>query len=140
MIQIPHGHIPAPLIIKLYQYLLIPAGKKRENDFYSCPECGRPSFFKITKWCDICDEEIQDEEKYAEYYERWQSRERENRRRQKFKKIEHVLLPILLIFGLVRYNRSVKRKIGYDFPETDEYNPYYDNFQTAIDDFMEVSL
>ena len=133
MIQIPHGHIPAPLIIKLYQYLPIPAGKKRDNDFYSCPECKSPSFFKITGCCDIC--EIREEQ---EYYERWQKREREDRRREKFKKIEHVFLPILLIFSLVRYNRSVIRKEGYDFPEIDEYDPYYDDSQKTIDDFLEV--
>ena len=139
LIQTPHGHTPAPLIPKIFYNLPIPAGKKRDNSFYSCPECGRHSFFKIEKWCGICDDE---------FYKRWQKRQSVDRRRLKFKKIEIYLLPILIIFGLARYNRSEREKEGYDYDFSLAYSKILmntppevitDDSQTSLTDFMEVT-
>ena len=151
LIQTPHGHTPAPLIPKIFYNLLIPAGKERDNNFYSCPECGRPSFFKIKKWCGICDDQFycgENEELYDEYYRRWQKRQSEDRRRLKFKKIEIYLLPILIIMGLARYNRSEREKEGYDYDFSLAYSKILintppkvitDDSQTFLTEFMEVT-
>ena len=142
LVRIPHGHFPGPLIPEIFKYLPIPAGKKRDDSFYSCPECGRPTFFKITKWCKDCKDMIyfSEEKEYQQHYERWQKRKVEDKRRLKFKKIEIYLLPILIILGLARYNKSIRKKEGYDFIEEWEYNLYSDSSQRSLDEFMEVSL
>ncbi|MBU7045015.1 MAG: hypothetical protein HXS54_01150 [Theionarchaea archaeon] len=147
LIQTPHGHTPAPLIPKIFYNLPIPAGKKRDNSFYSCPECGRPSFFKIKRWCSICNDKFYyggNEELYEEYYKRCLKRQSLDRMRLKLKKIEVFLLPILIVFRLARYNRSEREKDNYDFSlayseiliNTPEI--VTDDSQTFLTEFMEV--
>lgn len=127
LVRFPHGHYPAPLISKLFHFLPIPAGKLRDNEFYQCPECGKSSFFMNLRWCSVCQSEIEEwyfnsedernQEEIDGYYRRWSERKKKHEKNMRWKRIEHFFLPILLIFGQVRYNRSVRKKGGYDFEE-----------------------
>lgn len=119
LIEVPHGHIPVPLLFRLWKYLPIPEGRQRDRKFYSCPECGRFSFFKIEKWCRNCDIDLEcwydenyeydrrmKEKKYGEMVVHWQNREKKEIMRLKWKRLEHLILPILLLIGKIKYNKS----------------------------------
>jgi len=123
LIRLPHGHWPAPMLFFLWKYLPIPRGKPRDDSFYKCHECGRNSFFKILRWCDICESELQncydsefnwDKLKYEDKKEKlnnnYQKRLKRENKRFLLKKIEHIFLPILLLFGKVKYNKSTRLK------------------------------
>jgi len=99
LVRVPHGHIPVPLVRGLWRYLPLPVREFRTWEFYECPLCGTPSFFKGVCW------ECQDWDWAAA--ERYYSR---RRRREYFravwKRVELWLLPLLLLLGRAWYVRA----------------------------------
>lgn len=107
LIKIPHGHIPAPKV-KFWNWLPIPIIGKRDSNTFQCPECGRPSFFKVYSRCQYCeygsifDDSVED----------LISRDRRERWRSIWKKIEYIFLPFLVLFGKAYYLRSVRYHVS----------------------------
>ena len=109
LIHVPHGHIPTPMT-NLWSSLPIPIKQTRDAQFYFCPECGEPSFFKINYMCNWCEED------YSWNLSEWQEvawRRYERRRRRKyfkeiFKRIEYLFLPIHVLLGKAWYVQSVR--------------------------------
>ena len=115
LIRIPHGHIPAPKI-KFWKWLPIPIKGERSYDTFSCPICGRGSFFKIYDQCRVCEWEIDDYETWRSIEERYRKRLRREKGRKRWKNLECALLPILILIGKAWYMRSDR----YHF--SDSYN------------------
>ena len=108
LVKIPHGHIPAPKV-KFWSWLPIPIKGKRDSNTFQCPKCGRTNFFKILDRCETCkyeDSLTYDHEYDYEYslhgprYEKW---------RKRWKQLEYIFLPLLVLIGKASYLRSVRR-------------------------------
>ena len=100
LIRVPHGHIPAPLV-RLWSRLPLPIKEFRKYDYYHCPICGEPSFFKGV--CDDC----------FFYYpfetDTWYKQTaRKEYFRQILKRIECIFLPFLAFFGKAWYVLACK--------------------------------
>jgi len=104
LVRIPHGHIPAPMI-KFWGWLPIPIKGKRDWNTFCCPVCGQGSFYKIDYMCRECEQWYDDDEAQYQYYLK---RMKKQKHRKLLKKIEHGLLPILVLFGKVWYMPSVR--------------------------------
>jgi hypothetical protein len=101
LIRVPHGHIPVPKA-NLWSHLPLPIKEFRDECYYRCPSCGEPSFFKIQYVCDECFEDLDDIEQY--YYKCFRVRmERRDYFRSFWKRIEYLLLPILVLTGKAWY-------------------------------------
>jgi len=103
LIRVPHGHIPVPLI-RLWKDLPIPVKDVRTHDYYHCPICGSPSFYKIDYACWDCESEAV----YDEYLDRlierrWQRKRRKEYFRNIWKKLEYLILPFLVLVGKAWY-------------------------------------
>lgn len=110
LIRVPHGHIPAPMT-NFWSKLPIPVKEFRTGDFYSCPICGGPNFFKINYACWWC-QNLDDYQEYA--YQRYKQRKRREYFRELWKKLEYIFLPLLILFGKAWYVKS-KRLHVKDF-------------------------
>jgi hypothetical protein len=125
LIELPHGHIPAPKI-KFWRKVPIPIGRPRNENFFQCFTCGESSFFKTFScgWCEGyggCDSDYQ---AYKKYHKREKSRMR-------WKKVEYAILPLLLLFDKVRYNQSTR----IHHKDSDYREPFYN-----WPDYQEVDL
>lgn len=116
LIRVPHGHIPAPKA-NLWSHFPIPVKELRDWNFYSCPECGDPSFFKINYMCRTCEEMFE----YDLGQNAWDAAQRRagRRARRKYfkellKRIEYLILPFLVLMRKAWYVRSVKHHIYND--------------------------
>jgi len=101
LVKVIHGHIPAPKV-KFWSWLPIPIKGERNYSTFRCPNCGTSSFFKVWDSCDYC--QYYDDEFYKQTYvnqkrERWRSR---------WKTLEYIFLPLLVLFGKAWYMRSVR--------------------------------
>ena len=101
LIEVPHGHIPAPLLFPLYRFIPLREGEPRDESFFSCPICGAASFFSGV--CSFCEEELSDPE--LRKYEVHEGI------RHLLKSIEHLFIPVLWLFGAVKYNKVVEDDI-----------------------------
>ena len=150
MVEFPSGHVPVPLLFKPWKIFPILKGEQRTDTFYRCRICGEESFYQSPfQICERCKE-------YVEYH--WRSdfsylrdareilmvlymtiklnasRKRETKRFLR-KKIEHMLFPVLWLFGQVRYNKSYRvkeRYSHYDYWEYDDEEEE-DIYQTNLD-------
>lgn len=66
LIELPSGrHIPVPIARELVgdkEISKIPLSRKiRDEEFFECPQCGEPSFFKVYQ-CDYCGYEDEEPE------------------------------------------------------------------------------
>jgi len=105
LVRVPHGHIPAPMV-GFWSWLPLPVKGKRDGRMFFCPVCGMPSFFKVfdqCRWCEDWDDTPHDE--WVKEYERKRRREKW---RARWKRLEYVLLPILMLTGKAWYIRSVR--------------------------------
>lgn len=102
LIKVPHGHIPVSRI-KLWSKLPIPIKAFRGYGFFKCPECGSPSFFQIVQDCGCCGAFMEDG------YERLLRRKRRRYFKGILKRIESLILPILVLTGKAYYVRSERR-------------------------------
>lgn len=108
LIRIPHGHIPAPKV-KFWGGLPIPIKGERTQDTFSCPSCGRSSFFKVFHQCRVCEWEQEDDWETWKYNEgRYQKRLKREKWRKRWKKLEYALLPFLILIGKAWYIRSAR--------------------------------
>ena len=126
LVRIPHGHIPAPRI-RFWAWLPIPIkGMRTWNTFY-CPTCGSPSFFKARGYCDSCGPDFDDNEQM------WKSLKKKEAVRNRWKRFEEIILPLLILLGKAWYMPSERltyaeqwKKYGppiqfeYDEEEDDE--------------------
>ena len=96
LVRIPHGHIPVPRI-KLWKYLPMPIKEIRTYGYFHCPECGSPSFFKIIDYCMNCYPLREG------YEERCNQRLKGEKNRDRWKKLEYMLLPLLVLLGKAWY-------------------------------------
>lgn len=104
LIRVPHGHIPAPKI-NLWSNFPMPIKEYRANDFYECPSCGEPSFFKIEYACYECQgEDTEDADNWA--WKRYKRNKRRNYFRDLKKRLEYLFLPFLVLLGKAWYVRS----------------------------------
>ena len=101
LLKVPHGHIPAPMV-KFWSWLPVPVRGKRTPRTFMCPRCGMPSFFKVQFSCSWC-ADFQDMPNYD--YKRVRRREKW---RARWKQLEYVLLPFLVLFGKAWYMRSTR--------------------------------
>ncbi|MEM1589998.1 MAG: hypothetical protein QW175_06240 [Candidatus Bathyarchaeia archaeon] len=95
LIRVPHGHIPVPKV-KLWSRLPLPIKEFRDERYYRCPSCGQPSFFKILFTCDEC---WKDNWRLLGY----RKAERRDYFRQFWKRLEYLLLPVLVLTGKAWY-------------------------------------
>ena len=98
LVRIPHGHIPAPMI-KFWSWLPIPVKGQRDWGTFHCPVCGSPSFYKTRYGCNECQYDNEQE---------WKSYRQRERKRRNWKRLEHFLLPLYVLFGKAWYMPSVK--------------------------------
>ena len=107
LIRVPHGHIPVPLA-KLWSRLPIPVKEIRDENYYSCPVCGEPSFFKIRYACRYCLDEFDYDPKLEDWaWKEYQRRMRRDYFRNFLKRIEYLILPFLILIGKAWYVRSI---------------------------------
>jgi hypothetical protein len=94
----------------LWGSLPLPIREKRGQDFYFCPECGEPSFFKIDGWCDECDRIMEDcgLTPSRKFYARVIRRKRRTYFRRFLKQLELLLLPLLVLLGKAWYVRTTR--------------------------------
>jgi len=110
LIRVPHGHIPAPKT-NLWSLFPMPVKEYRDYDYYECPECGDPSFFKINYMCQDCEEWNDDESAWRRY----KRRQRRKYWKELLKRIEYLILPFLVLTGKAWYVRSVRHHFNdYD--------------------------
>jgi len=107
LVRVPHGHLPAPRL-RLWGRLPLPIRQTRDSNFYRCPECGEPSFFKIDGWCEECNQIMEDcgLEPSRKFYARVVRRKRRTYFRRFLKQIELLFLPLLVVLGKAWYVRS----------------------------------
>jgi hypothetical protein len=102
LIKLPSGHYPAPKL-RLWKRLPIPVQGIRHSSTFRCPRCGRVSFFKSTYGCFWC-------ENYG--HSMSVSVRRKIRRREYFrnlrKKLELLILPVLVLLGKAYYMTSIR--------------------------------
>jgi len=120
LIRVPHGHIPAPKA-NLWSGLPIPVKEIRGPDFYACPECGNPSFFKINYVCYECEDNFQycDPKWEDRAYVRFKRRMRRRYFKDILKRIECWLLPVLVLTGKAWYvvsNRWSQKEVFINKP------------------------
>jgi hypothetical protein len=110
LIRVPHGHIPTPMV-NLWSHFPLPVKEFRDDDYYFCPECGGPSFFKIDTMCRSCkDIAYYDVGRagwlHAVQKERWRLRRKYFR--NFLKRIEYLILPFLVLIGKAWHVRSLR--------------------------------
>jgi len=116
LVRIPHGHIPAPMI-KFWSWLPIPIKGQRDWDTFHCPVCGGSSFYKVKAYCEDCASFFEEDE--GKTWRAWKERDT---KRWKWKRLEHALLPLLVLIGKAWYLPSVqltafeeRKKYGGEF-------------------------
>jgi len=105
LIEIPHGHIPAPMV-RFWDWLPIPVGDNRNYHTYYCPRCGEPSFFKQDFACQRCDLKMD----WSDFnnIRRWDEYQDREKWRNRWKQLEYIFLPILVLLGKAKYMKSVR--------------------------------
>ena len=108
LIRVPHGHIPVSKVFLWKRFPLL-VREIRGNDYFKCPSCGGPSFFKVNYQCPICDDE------YGWLRPKFRRRERRDYFRKFLKDLEVLVLPVLALMGKAWYVRSGRHhwKDGY---------------------------
>lgn len=110
LVRVPHGHIPVTKL-RLWRRLPIPVREIRGDDYFRCPECGSPSFFKIDISCRNCAARGSDSWLLGEsILQRWQNRDRRDYFRMFLKRLECLVLPVLVLAGKAWYVRSERRR------------------------------
>lgn len=99
LIKVPHGHIPVSQI-KLWSKLLIPIKAFRGYGYFRCPECDSPSFFRLIFDCGCCGAFMEGG------YKRFLRRQRRRYFKGILKRLESLILPILVFTGKAYYVRS----------------------------------
>ena len=112
LIRVPSGHIPAPKA-NLWSHLPIPVKEERYWDFYYCPFCGQPSFYKGV--CRDCEMQFSGSNVVSNYY--YKRRRREYFRKIK-KRLQYLFLPFLIAIGEAWYVHS-KIKHYWDYDKDD---------------------
>jgi len=123
LVRVPHGHVPAG---KVFLWGRFPLAVKefRGDNFFKCPECGSPSFFKIDGYCRCCASELDDAGIYEWdiFSSKMNIRSVRRQRRAYFrcflKDLEVLVLPVLALFGKAWYVRADRRhwrdgQVGY---------------------------
>ena len=110
LVRIPHGHIPAPMI-RLWKHLPIPVKGVRDSNTFHCRGCGFPSFFK-TNSCYYCQYWDSNDPDYWEWAEDQIRLERSERWRARWKQLEYLFLPLLVVFGKAWYMPSRRRHVN----------------------------
>jgi len=142
LIRVPHGHIPAPLT-NLWSKLPIPVKEVRDENYYFCPVCGEPSFFKIRYACWKCQGEFE----YDPSLEEWAWKEYKRKMRKDYfrnflKRIEYLILPFLVLIGKAWYVRSYRlHPSDREFQEKEQkffrwVMEHPDEFQKSLEDFI----
>lgn len=108
LIRIPHGHIPSPKA-NFWSCLPMPVMEYRDYNFYYCPVCGAPSFFKIRFACYTCQEEMQYEGTDEWAYRRYKRKQRNDYFREILKRLEYLCLPFLIVLRKAWYVESVRK-------------------------------
>jgi len=99
LVRIPHGHIPAPRV-KFWSWLPIPIKGQRTYNTFHCPICGSPSFFKVRGHCEDCGPIYDDDE------QQWKNWAKKEDVRNRWKRLEEILLPLLVLLGKAWYMPS----------------------------------
>lgn len=110
LVKIPHGHVPAPMV-RFWRWLPMPLNGYRTEWTFSCPVCGEPSFFKIWDMCWDC-------EQYGDWSyddDRYKRRREREKWRRRWKTLEYVFLPLLVLLGKSWYLRSTRIAV-LDYP------------------------
>jgi len=109
LIKLPHGHLPAPKV-NLWSHLPLPVKEWRDENYYCCPMCGKPSFFKINFACYSCQDDFEYDEKAYEWAQR-RAKIAQRRRyfKQIWKRLEYLILPLLVLLGKASYVPSIRR-------------------------------
>jgi hypothetical protein len=96
-------------MVNLWSGLPLSVKGVRGEDFYFCPVCGEPSFFKIRYACRWCEEDLVYEDGLEEWaYRRYERKLRRDYFRELWKKIEYLFLPVLAVFGKAYYVKSTR--------------------------------
>jgi len=103
LVRVPHGHIPVPKV-NMWSGFPIPVREIRGYDYYHCPNCGQPSFFKVNVMCRYCEDDAsydyasdgEQEEAMSRIY---RLRSRRNYFREIWKRLEYLILPVLVLLG-----------------------------------------
>lgn len=110
LIKLPHGHVPVPKA-RLWSHLPVPIREFRGEDYYECPCCGQPSFFKVEYACRECDNDLGYYDGYDPEKEVYRiRRQRRNYFRQFLKRIEYLFLPLLVLTGKAWYVLASSRR------------------------------
>jgi len=111
LVRVPHGHIPVPKV-NAWSGFPIPFREVRGYDYYRCPNCGGPSFFKVNAMCLDCEDDDFNREYESEEDYRSQERDRERKYRLRvrrdffrgiWKRLEYLVLPALILLGEAWY-------------------------------------
>ena len=108
LVRTPHGHTPVSKV-RFWKVFPIPIREVRSYNYYHCPLCGRPSFFKINGACQYCwgyAYECYDHESFGRFEQRNRKIERRNYFRRLWKTFENLLLPILILTHRAWYVKS----------------------------------
>lgn len=113
LIRVPHGHIP---VSKLYLWKNYPieAKETRTYNYFQCPECGNPSFFKVSS-CEYDGFYGYGNDAEERRWRRVRRRERNDYFRRLWKDLEGLALPFLVLIGKAWYVRS--DRLHYSDPE-----------------------
>jgi hypothetical protein len=120
LIRVPHGHVPVTKVF-LWCRLPLPVREIRGDTYFRCPECGSLSFFKVDICCRTCafGLELNSPEEYFRardrLFNRWQNRDRRDYFRNILKRLECLVLPLLVLLGKAWYVRSKRRKYPVDY-------------------------
>ena len=109
LVRVPHGHIPVSKVFLWKRFPLL-VREIRGDKYFSCPECGMPSFFKVDVCCRECAARGTDRWSVGEnILRRWENRSRRDYFRNLLKMLEVLVLPVLALLGKAWYVRSERR-------------------------------
>ena len=124
LVRVPHGHIPVSKIFLWKRFPLL-VREIRGDKYFSCPECGMPSFFKVDVCCRGCAARGLNRWSVGEnILRRWENRSRRDYFRRLLKDLEVLVLPVLALSGSAWYVRSDRRHCSdyqYDFLKCNRY-------------------
>jgi hypothetical protein len=109
LVRVPHGHVPVGKVFLWKRFPLL-VREIRGDDYFKCPECGMPSFFKVDICCRGCAARGANRWSVGEnILRRWENRSRRDYFRKFLKDLEILVLPVLALMGKAWYVRSERR-------------------------------